>query len=90
VIQIYVGGGDAPDYDVLFFGKDADCRLHFLDELSQQGMDGKIAGNAYAQDLPYAKKKDENVGTGTATGIDHREYRIVKGKLKRTVDVKTK
>jgi hypothetical protein len=88
VVEVFVGSGDAPVYDVLVFGKDSECRLRLVGEMPSQTNTGTITGNAYTADLPYAKKKGENVGAGTATGVEHQEWRIVKGALKRLVDVK--
>lgn len=84
IAEIFIGSGDAPLYDVLVLGKtgkDADCRLRLIGEMPSQKATGAIAGNAYTADLPYPKKKGEN-------GIEHQEWRIVKGALKRVVDVK--
>jgi hypothetical protein len=85
VVEVFIGKGDAPLYDVLVFGKDSDCRLYLVGELPSQTNTGTLAGNAYAADLPYAKKGEK---PGTATGVEHQEWRIVKGALKRVVDVK--
>ena len=85
VVEVFIGSSDAALYDVLFFGKDADCRLHITGEIPTQKNTGTIAGNAYAVDLRYPKPGEK---IGTATGVEHQEWRLVKGALKRVVDVK--
>ncbi|HEX6765687.1 MAG TPA: hypothetical protein VF103_09425, partial [Polyangiaceae bacterium] len=82
---VSIGTADAPLYDVLFFGKDAECRLRITGEIPKQKNTGTIAGNAYAVDLRYAKPGEK---IASATGIEHQEWRLVKGALKRVVDVK--
>jgi hypothetical protein len=86
-VEISIEFPELQFYDVMFFGKEADCHLRFLGSTPRQTTNGAIQGHAYVADLPYAKR-GESMGLGSETGVEHVEWRLIKGKLKQTVDVK--
>jgi hypothetical protein len=87
VIEIFVGGGDYSSYSVRFFGKDSQCHLQLLGQADDNTVPGAIVGHGYVADLIYAKD-GENLGVGNTSGVEHAEWRFVKGQVLKTVSVK--
>ncbi len=79
---------DVSGYEMLFFQLDPQCHLRYLGGVSEiANAQGAIVNGAYVVDMPWARP-GENLGLGAVSGVEHAEWRLVKGQIKKTVSVK--
>jgi hypothetical protein len=79
VIEIFVGSGDAPLYEVLFLREDASCHLELLGRFTNNAQ-GAIVGHAYVAGLYYDRPGHE-IGVYGPVGSQRTEYRLVGSKI---------
>ncbi len=81
---------DVSGFEVLFFKLDPQCHLRYLGSASDiANAQGALVNGAYVIDMPWARP-GENLGLGAVTGVEHAEWRLVNGQIKKTVSVKKK
>lgn len=79
---------DVSSFEVLIFKQDAQCHLEYVDEISFANSSASFSGGALVADLPFARQ-GENMGLGAVSGMEHAEWRLLNGKLRKTKSVKS-